>query len=470
MPRPLLLAFALPLLTAAVSVATTASERGGCGDAPPLRTFDADPSDFASFVSALEPGDLLRLAPGDYATSLVVADLDGAPGACIRIEGPVAGSPARFLARDCCNTVQIRDSSYVAIRNLEIEGFVDGEARWGDGVKADGTSHHITLENLHIRNCDRDQQVVGINTKAVAWNWVVRRNVIENCGTGIYLGDSDGSAEFVHGLIEENLIRDTIGYSLQIKHQNARSNLPGIPAESRTILRHNVFHKSGNSSTGGSARPNLLIGHPPLTGVGIEDDVLIYGNLLLQNPSGESLFQATGNVLAYANLFVQDSGPAVRFQFHVASGPRRVRFVQNTILASGTGVSVSGAEPGFEQRIEGNAIFAATPIAGGTAANNVVDDRADAALYLAGPDGSPGNDLDLSPIGDGGLDGPVETSVLGDAEDALLDFDARPRGTSVRGAYGGAAGWLLAIERKTVTGAPLFEDGFESGDVDRWSL
>jgi hypothetical protein len=38
------------------------------------------------------------------------------------------------------------------------------------------------------------------------WGRIIRRNVIDGAGTGIYLGNSDGSAPFVAGIIENNLI------------------------------------------------------------------------------------------------------------------------------------------------------------------------------------------------------------------------------------------------------------------------
>ena len=44
---------------------------------------------------------------------------------------------------------------------------------------------------------------------------------------------------------EHNLIVDTLGYNLQIKHQLPRPALPGMPSEkSVTIIRHNVFSKA----------------------------------------------------------------------------------------------------------------------------------------------------------------------------------------------------------------------------------
>src|SRR5262249_150356 len=145
-----------------------------------------------------------------------------------------------------------------------------------------GTSswaHHITLDGLTIFGYGANQQKVGISTKCPAWGWVIRNNVIKGSGTGMYLGNSDGSAPFVAGLIEHNLIMDTIGYNLQIKHQRQRPIISGMPEDrSVTIIRHNVFSKSNNSSREKLARPNLLVGHWPPDGAGMEDSYAIYGN------------------------------------------------------------------------------------------------------------------------------------------------------------------------------------------------
>ena len=73
------------------------------------------------------------------------------------------------------------------------------------------------------------------------------------------------------------------------------------------VIRRNVFSKSSNSSTGSLARPNLLVGHSPLSGTGVDDRYEIYGNFFFQNPT-EALFQGEGNVALYDNLFVNASG------------------------------------------------------------------------------------------------------------------------------------------------------------------
>src|SRR5215471_5673428 len=294
--------------------------------------YRASPENYGPIISALRPGDTLVLSPGQYLDGLRVHDLVGKPQRPIMITGPQKGPPAVFVAREGRNTVSIVDSAYVVIRNLALEG----RNLPVDAVKAEGQSHwahHVTLENLVIRGYGNNQQTVGISTKCPAWNWVLRGNAIFGAGTGMYLGNSDGNAPFVAGLIERNVIVNTIGYNLQIKHQNPRPYLVGIPAgRSMTIIRNNVFAKTEGDSVE-EARPNVLVGHFPLSGPGADDDYAIYGNFFYQNPH-EALFQGEGNIALYSNLFYNEYGDAIRIQPH-NDVPRRIVVAYNTVIAGG---------------------------------------------------------------------------------------------------------------------------------------
>jgi hypothetical protein len=465
------LAGALVLLPVARLGATSAAEVGGCAGTVPARMLTATPSDYLSVLATVQPGDLLQLAAGNYPSGLPLWNLHGSEDSCIIIEGPESGPAAVFTGRDCCNTVSIGDSSYLVVRNLEL----DGQGRAGDGVKAEGTAtsaHHITIENLYIHGHGADQQIVGINTKCPVWSWVIRRNIIEAAGTGLYLGNSDGEDEFADGLIEHNLVVDTLGYNLQIKHQNGRATGLGSPADAVTIIRHNVFSKADNASTGYNARPNLLVGHWPLSGAGSNDDYLIYGNFFYQNPTAEALLQAEGNVILYQNLFVCETGSAVTFQPH-NDVPRRIEAFQNTVVAPGTGINVSGGDPSHDQRIIGNAVFAGTPLSGGQQNDNITDAYGTAGSYLSNPFGvitGSSNRLDLYPLS-GTLDGSaINRTGLELYEDWNRDFNSAARAGTYRGAYaddGANPGWPPALERKP--DSTLFSDDFESGNLTRWS-
>lgn len=414
-------------------------------------SYNGGPANYLQLVAQLRPGDVLELASGTYTEGLPIYSLNGTPDQPIIIRGPSSGPRAIFLGSNSANTVRIWESSYVEIFNLELNGM----GRAGDGVNADGRgdwAHHITIDNFLIYGHDAEQGIVGISTNGcTTWGWVIRNNVITGAGTGMYLGNSPGTNPFIGGLIEHNVVLNTRGYNVEIKHQNSRPAVDGIPSgPHKTIIRHNVFSKASNGSTGGNARPNLLVGHFPLNGDGSQDSYEIYGNLFYQNPT-EALFQGEGNIGLYANLFVNDSGTAVSIQAH-NDRPRQIRVFRNTVLASGTGISVSGADPAFDQAVIANAVFATTPLAGGRQLDNVTGSRADASGSLNAPD-APIGSLDLVP-----KPGALKGTASNPAEVAgftagNLDFEGRTFDPTFRGAYslaGGPPAWKLALARKPV--------------------
>ena len=407
--------------------------------------YQATPANYRELLARLVAGDTLLLAPGQYVNGLPVHGLTGNPDHPIVIAGPISGAPAVFPARRRANTVSIANSSYVTIRNLEI----DGRGIAVHGVVAEGWAgfaHHITLDNLFIHDHDANQQINGISTKCPAWNWVIRNSVVVRAGTGMYLGDSDGGAPFIGGLIERNLVMDTIGYNIQVKHQGPRPRIPGMSEQpGTTIIKHNVFSKSANSATGETARPNLLVGHFPITGPGADDTYLIHGNLFYQN-STEALFQGEGNVALYNNLFVTRNSLAVVIRPH-NDVPRRIAVFYNSIVAGGTGIQVTGGAPDAAQWVIGNVVFAGTPIVAEHAEGNVSGPLEAAPEFLLDPGAEPGA-LDLSPRQEKFSPRQVETGRFGRYPDADKDFDGRQRAGFMPGAYVGRPDWLPQLQRK----------------------
>jgi hypothetical protein len=400
------------------------------------------------------------LEPGNYsADGLPVVDVHGTAAEPITITGPAAGPRAVILGVSGKHTVRINDSAFVVIRNLE----VDSGNLGGDGINSRGIAHHVTLENLYVHGCSDDQQTVGISANhAPTWNWVIRGNTIADCGTGMYLGNSDGNQQFLAGVIEYNVVHDTIGYNIEIKHQNPLPiDVPGLPlTTTKTIIRHNVFSKANRPAREGSARPNLLIGHSPLSGAARDNRYEIYGNFFWQNPSGESLFQGEGNIALYDNLFVNsvdpDSAPAaVRIAPHNGR-PRDVKVFNNTVVTRRVGIIVSGGEATFRQTVTGNAVFAHTPLNAQDARDNITDTYERAAAYLTNPFGTLGA-LDLSPKLHQLTGGPIDTANMDRYTDWDSDFNgARRTSFFVRGAYGKSGptrGWLPTLTRKPTTQA-----------------
>jgi hypothetical protein len=403
----------------------------------------ADPRTYAAMVPRLRPGDTLVLAPGDYRDRLRLHGLHGTADAPIVIRGPATGTPARFIAQPRANTVTLRNASYLVVESL----LLDGAGLAVDGLKAEDpstSSHHITVANLTIVNHGAGQQTVGISTKAPAWNWIVRGNRIIGAGTGMYFGNADGTCPFVAGIIEDNVVLDTIGYALQVKHQRERPARPGMPTgRSVTVIRRNVFAKSPRVSSREHARPNVLVGHLPLSGPGARDEYQIYGNLFLDNP-GEALLQAEGNVTVYNNIFVNRRGDAIVIQPHNHL-PRHVLVFHNTVLARNTGVLLKGGEPGYVQTVEGNAIFAGEPLGGADATPNLTGSFAAAREWLVDADVERGR---MNPALR--ADRPPPNALLGrrDLPDVDRDYFGHPRSADVPGAVAGPGAELeLDAER-----------------------
>ncbi|HKH49039.1 MAG TPA: hypothetical protein VKM72_30610 [Thermoanaerobaculia bacterium] len=439
------------LLAPGLKAQTLDQTIGGCGGVAPTRTIQANPSNYKSLLAGLLPGDRLLLAPGTYTQQLVFSGKNGQPNRCIVIEGPATGTPALFTGSDIYNTISLKNVSYLVFRNLSL----DGQGKAGDGVKAEVGStyaHHITLDNLKLRNYfGGNLNRTGINTKSRAWNWVIRRIDIVGAGVGMYLGKSDGTGEFVNSLIEHNVISESRLYDIQIKHQLGRDTTLGIPTNGTTIIRHNVFTKEKNAATGTNARPNLLVGHWPLSGAGSNDVYQIYGNLFYLNPT-EALFQGEGNIVLHDNLFVQRGfARTVRIQKH-NDVPRRIDVFNNTIVATGEGILITGANTAYPQRVYGNAVFAGAPISGGQQSGNVTGPYSAAGQYLNNPAGTlAAGTLDLYPRS-GALQGSaIDLSFLTGLVDVNADFNGLSRLSAFRGAYSGDGvnpGWQPAFAIK----------------------
>src|SRR5205085_9299614 len=112
-----------------------------------------------------------------------------------------------------------------------------------------------------------------------------------------------GSDPFIGGIVEDNLVQNTIGYNMEIKYQVTRPTVSGMPTgQSFTIVRNNVFIKNDQASPDGD-RPNMLVGGFPSSGAGSTDMYEIYGNFFYHNPR-ESLLQVEGRVTIHDNVFV----------------------------------------------------------------------------------------------------------------------------------------------------------------------
>jgi len=420
-------------------------------------TVEADPSNYRSLLGTLQPGDTMLLAAGDYADGFSISGLHGTADSWITIRGPETGPPARILGRACCNTVEIRSGSYFALENLTIDG-QDIEGIFA--VSASGSPcHDVRIENCTIVGHGAHQQTVAISTKVTTWGWIIRRNRIVAPGTGMYLGNSNGAYPFIGGLIEYNLFLDAKGYNLQIKHQPTRdASIPGIPtAPQRTIIRHNVFIK-GELPNEDGARPNLLIGDLPPSGLGSEDLYEIYGNVFFHNHR-ESLIQAEGRVSIHDNIFVDCTGTAIYLMDH--NGTVRRAYVYNNTFYD-VDRAIHFADPAREDHlVTGNLMFSASAIGGSVTrvADNLHDTVASAASYVRNPSLVLG-EMDFYPLAGKCAGSALDLSAMVDETDYDRDFNGDSKGSLIyRGAYAGSGtnpGWQVdqAVKGEVPTSLP----------------
>lgn len=424
-----------------------------CSESGTSRRVIANPSNYAHTLRTLQPGQTMVLAPGNY-SRLNIVDLRGRPGKCIVITGPTEGPPAVIQGAPRLNTVDIVNSSYVALKNLVIDSRgIPGAFGISAGRGTSSLTHHILIQGNTLIGQGGAQQTDGISTKTPTWGWVIRGNKILGAGTGIYLGNSDGSSPFVAGIIEGNLIQDAIGYCLQIKYQSPRPVVPGMPTGPNvTIIRDNVFIKDDHPSPDGD-RPNLLVGGFPESGPGSEDRYEVYGNLLYHNPR-EALFQASGRVSFHDNILVGGQAAAAVFRNHDL--PLRLAYVyNNTIYTTHAGIHFENAAS--DDAVVGNLVFAATPIGGPIRhrKDNIGDSVANAAQYVNHPSFSL-ESMDFYPTGKQAQGDPLDLSRFASDLDYQLDFNHHPKGKrSFRGAYAGSGrnpGWKPAAEVKALAG------------------
>jgi hypothetical protein len=412
------------------------------------------PTYYLNLLNTLEAGDTLVLPAGTYRNRLNLTGIQGTESAWITITGPEEGPPAIITTdSNCCNNVQLGNTAYVALKNLTIDANSEGVDISVDAINAKGgPTHDILIEDCVIQGAGLHQQTVGISTKSTAWNWTVRGNVIRDAGTGAYFGSSDGSAPFIAGTIERNLFVDTIGYNLQIKHQNSYTPLSGMPTgERRTIIRDNVFLKRRPQSSWPAdkvdgPRPNLLVDGFPDSGTGSNDRYEIFGNFFYQNQDDESLLQASGTVSVHDNIFVGQAWTAIYLTDH--NRPLRSATVySNTIYATGRGIRfASRARDG--SRTVGNMIFADIPISGSTDISEhnleLAVDQADGVVTRPS---DVLNEMDFYPLPGEGTGTPIDATPFNDQTDFALDFNGMPKGEwTYRGAYAGAGqnpGWQL---------------------------
>jgi len=268
------------------------------------------------------------------------------------------------------------------------------------------------------------------------------------------LGNSNGDSPFIGGIIEGNYIVNPIGYCMQIKHQNSRPNIAGIPTEDRrTIIRNNVFIKNDRPSSDGN-RPNFLLDGFPDSGNGSNDHYEVYGNFFYNNPR-EVLVQVAGRVIFHDNILVQPSSTQRSLYLGNHNKPFKLAHIYNNTIYGGRSGIRFGASPSQDSSIIGNLILSDGGIEKSERAEvvegNLIVSFNDAVNYVQSPSTVLGQ-MNFYPKQE-----MVTGSALNlDQFSAHLDFNRDFNGNDklsreYRGAYAGEGnnpGWQLQSDNK----------------------
>ena len=206
-----------------------------------------------------------------------------------------------------------------------------------------------------------------------------------------------------------------------------------------------------------------MVGGFPTAGTGKNDYYEVYGNFFYNNPI-EALFQGTGNIMLYSNIFVNHANPpefrTVYIGPHNGVAPQNVKIFHNTLWSNTNagGIRIYNPDLNYQQYIVGNVAFLPDASVAITASNaattlldNITDSYSNAGNYVISAT-SDINALNLYPKA-GQLKGILPTShtLFRTSTAYNRDFNNDVYDWTYRGAYSGSSvnnGWKLALAKK----------------------
>lgn len=271
-----------------------------CGDAAILCVDDSvgTTQEFTTIqnaVSAARPGDRVVVHAGNYAGFSITTS--GTASAAIRVEAN-GGSVVINRAGPSGDGVRLQDVSYVVI-----EGF---------DIRNSGTNSPRIFRCIAVRGATATRPMTGN---------VLRGNRCTNADAeGIYV------SQFGNGLIEQNVISASGASGAARSHGIYLANAGG----DGTIIRANQIYDNANAESNGiHCNGDLTIG-----GDGLIQDITIERNTIYGNGQNGINLDGVQGASIVNNLIYGNVRHAVRaYQIDGASGPRDLRFINNTLLA-----------------------------------------------------------------------------------------------------------------------------------------
>lgn len=372
-------------------------------DATPRRTrqveYDADKTDeengvaLARAVRGLDPGDMLRIAPGRYSIARKFeVDLRGSSQAPIWIVGadpdrlPIITRPDS--RQNVMNVGERSRTEYVCFRHLELTG--------GSTLIRFYDCHHLWLDQCRLHHAGHEG--ITTNTRDTSHLFITRNHFHDftnpsATGEAMYLGANHGKVVMSYSVIAENHV-----------HHCGGSQGDGI--EVKQGSHHNWIYRNHVHDTN---YPCILAYGTSGKGLNVIEQNICYR-------SNDNVLQVQGDAIVRNNLLIAAEGAGFASTDHQGK-TARLTFVHNTIISRRRGANLSSWNG------RNGMVFS----------NNIVyTDRGDALRFPRGAEGVvvSGNVLlgRVSGVAEGfvvgnGLTDFVDVSWDGDKRDARLSQD-----------------------------------------------
>ena len=187
-----------------------------------------DSAQLRSAIRKLRPGDTLLIASGEYSGAIYLGKVSGTETAPITIRGADPDNTPVFTRGS--QAFHFANCSYLTVSNLKVKGFPSNGINIDDGGSFETPAHHITLENLTIRETGPRGNHDALKMSGVD-HFVVR-----GCHFEAWGGSGIDMVGCHHGIVEDCTFVGREGFS--------QSNAVQLKGGTRYIVVRTSFFKN----------------------------------------------------------------------------------------------------------------------------------------------------------------------------------------------------------------------------------
>jgi hypothetical protein len=279
---------------------------------------------FRAAVSAARPGTTISVAPGVYTGGSFHANVAGAPGAPVVIQGADRTRPPVFSGG--ANGIQFSDASHVILRDLVFDGAAQNGINIDDGGTFATPAHHIVFTRVTVRNIPSGNRD-GIKLSGVT-DFVVEDSVVTMWG-------DEGSAIDMVGC-HRGVIRSSVfGHRPDLTFGNgiqAKGGSTGI-----TITGNRFEHAAARAvQIGGTT--SLTLFRPQPHDRAEARDVIVERNVFIGGQAPVAFVGSDGGMFRFNTIYLPALWPLRILQEHLAPGmvpSRNGAFTDNIVYWRG---------------------------------------------------------------------------------------------------------------------------------------